>query len=125
MLASTTISVMTTRTSISVKPALLRKGFFIFLRTRLRIVRTSHSALADFFSPIFVLCSVERRRFRRAEHVVDILSAPAAGVGFVLIGPLSPFVGAGHWIDRNPAQKLELSPGRVIGHGHAVDERVE
>src|SRR4051812_21685979 len=52
--------------------------------------------------------AVQARAFRERVDVVDVLSPPGGGVRRVLVAAEAPLVLAGHRIDRDPAEELEL-----------------
>src|SRR3954454_23706939 len=59
-------------------------------------------------SPFPVRDAVQARALRERVDVVDVLAAPGGGIPRVLIAAEAPLVLAGHRIDRDPAQELEL-----------------
>src|SRR5436305_15010054 len=59
-------------------------------------------------SPLPVRDAVQARALRERIDVVDVLPAPGGGVRRVLVAAAAPLVLAGHRIDRDQAQELEL-----------------
>src|SRR6476661_727321 len=110
MIAITMIS------SSSVKPLCrsrsgLRMGSLIFF------VSTSRS-------PLPVGDAVQAGPLRKGEDVVDVLAAPGGRVEGVLVAAEAPLVLAGHRIDRNLAQELELLV-HLADDRHPLDQHVE
>src|SRR5947207_2684771 len=106
-LASVIISAITTITSMSVNPSNLR-------------TREPANRL-----PVTVLRPIQAGATALRIHVKDVLPAPRRRIRLVLIGPQPPFGAAGHRIDRDASQVLQLRPRGVIGASHAFDERLE
>src|SRR3954469_18967700 len=98
---STTISVITTSNSISVKPR------------------------EDRSLPITIFRPVERRAVVGREDVKHVLPAPAGRVGFVLVRATPPFVLVRHRIHGHPPQELELAAGGVVLHRDAFHQGFE
>src|SRR5215203_1917025 len=101
IVARMTISVITTNSSIMVKPRVDRN------------------------LPVTVLGAIERGTLERGVDIEYILPAPPRGVGVVLVGTLPPFGVVGHRVDRHPPQELQLAAGRVVHDCDPFDERVE
>src|SRR5947208_13434635 len=65
-------------------------------------------------SPVLVeRLAVQRLALRRRVDVVDVLVAPGGGVRLVLERAHPPVLRAGHRIDRDAAQELDLLPQRA------------
>src|SRR4051794_30967901 len=81
-------------------------------------------ATRDATLPVPVLRAVERLAVRLAVDVVDVLAAPGGRVGIVLVAAHAPLVLAGHGIDRDPPQELQLvvDPPDLVD---ALHERVQ
>src|SRR5688500_3693994 len=105
MLASSTITDITTNSSMIVKPSGFRNRFIAVTL------------------PVAVLRAIERGTRTLCVHVVDVLPAPGRGVPFVLVSPQTPVAVAGERIDRTPAEELQLPPRGIVGARHAVNER--
>ena len=71
--------------------------------------------------PCGVLCSVEGGAGALGVDVEDVLAAEGVGVGVVLIGAEAPFGGAGHGVDGDAAEELDL----LVLNLDAVDEGFE
>src|SRR5262245_7833606 len=103
IVARTTISVITTSSSIIVKPlALVTEGL-----------------------PVFVFRSIERCTAGSRVDVENVLAAPLRRVGLVLVRAHAPLGAARHRIDRDTAQKLELAARRIVRRRYAVDEHLK
>src|SRR5215471_5105127 len=98
MVDNVTMSVITTISSMSVKPA------------------------ADRYLPVTILRSIESRTLERRADVEDVLPAPMRAIRIVLIGAERPVRILRHRINRNPSEKLELSAGRVVGRRNAIHQ---
>ena len=75
--------------------------------------------------PVPILRAVQGCALILGVHVVDVLPAPARGVGFVLVRAQPPFVVAHRRVHGNAAQELQLAAGGVVGHRHAVHQRLQ
>ena len=75
---------------------------------------TPHSAL---LLPIPVLRAVERRAVERRVDVEHVLAAPAWSRRACPGTSAAPTRCAGHRIDRDAPQELQLAAGRVVGRG--------
>src|SRR5207244_7494104 len=98
---SVTMSDMTTISSMIVKPAAERN------------------------LPVTIFGPIQRGAIKCRADVEDVLSAPMCRIRIILIraqGPLGPF---GHRVDRNTAEEFQLSPGCVVRHGNALNQRLE
>src|SRR4051794_31652241 len=60
------------------------------------------------FSPLPVGNAVQAHAPRQGVDVVDVLAPPGGRIEGVLVAAQPPFALAGHRIDRNPAQELQL-----------------
>src|SRR3979411_268895 len=100
IVARITMSEITTRSSIIVKP-----------RSR---------AL-----PVLIFGSIERLAIEGCVNVEDVLAAPMRRGGLVLIRAHAPLGGARHRIHRHSPEKFQLATGRVVVCGDTLDERLE
>src|SRR5262245_51390390 len=75
--------------------------------------------------PVTIFGSVESRSVKTRIYVKDVLTAPSRCVRRVLVGTASPLVTAGHRINRNLAEELQLATGRVVGDRHTIDEYLQ
>src|SRR5215471_3008028 len=113
MLASTTISDITTITSMRVNPRALN-----------RITRNPDRPTIALL-PVSVLCAIQPGALALRKHVEHVLATPRCGVRFVLIRTKTPVGAVGHRVDRNMSQIFELSAGRVVGHRDAIHQHVQ
>src|SRR5437762_12761546 len=100
ILASTTMSDITTISSMSVNP---RRACL----------------------PVTVFRSIERGAITLRVDVEHVLPAPRCGVGLVLVRAQSPLVAVDHRVRGDPPQTFQLAAGRVVRGRNTLDQRLE
>src|SRR4051812_8941724 len=75
-------------------------------------------------SPLPIEDAVQARALRERVDVEDVLSTPGGGVRRVLVAAEPPLVLAGHRIDGDPAQELELLV-HLADELHPLDQHVQ